>query len=146
MLTKKITYEDFDGNKITESFQFHLTKSELMKMELSESGGMYSTLEKMVNENNTPKLVEYFDMFIKKSYGKKSEDGKRFIKSKELTDEFTQSLAYDELVVELLSNPDEAVAFFQGIIPKELSTQIDTKSVIEEAKEKIDASNNNSEN
>ena len=55
MLTKKITYEDFDGNQVTEECQFHLTKSELMKMELSEAGGMYATLEKMVQENNTLK-------------------------------------------------------------------------------------------
>lgn len=135
MLTKKITYEDFDGNQVTEECQFHLTKSELMKMELSEAGGMYATLEKMVQENNTPKLVAYFDNFIKASYGKRSEDGKRFIKTKEATEEFVQGLAYDELVVELLSNPDEAVAFFQGIIPKELSSQIDN-NVIEEAKAK----------
>lgn len=133
MLTKKITYEDFDGNKVTEECQFHLTKSELMKMELSEAGGMYATLEKMVKENNTPKLVAYFDNFIKASYGKKSEDGKRFIKTKEATEEFAQGLAYDELIVELLSNPDEAVAFFQGLLPKELSSQIDTNA-IEEAK------------
>lgn len=135
MLTKKITYEDFDGNQVTEECQFHLTKSELMKMELSEAGGMYATLEKMVQENNTPKLVEYFDKFIKASYGKRSEDGKRFIKTQEATEDFIQGLAYDELVVELLSNPDEAVAFFQGIIPKELASQIDN-NVIEEAKAK----------
>lgn len=160
MLTKKITYEDFDGNRITEECQFHLTKSELMKMELSEEGGMYATLEKMVQENNTPKLVSYFDNFIKASYGKRSEDGKRFIKTKEATEEFVQGLAYDELVVELLSNPDDAVAFFQGIIPKELSSQIDNNA-IEEAKAKANiyalesngvkpetenASNNNSSN
>ena len=135
MLTKKITYEDFDGNQVTEECQFHLTKSELMKMELSEAGGMYATLEKMVQENNTPKLVAYFDNFIKASYGKRSEDGKRFIKTKEATEEFVSGLAYDELIVDLLSNPDEAVAFFRGILPKELSSQIDTNA-IEEVKAK----------
>lgn len=135
MLTKKITYTDFDGNQVTEECQFHLTKSELMKMELGEVGGMYATLEKMVKESNTPKLVEYFDKFITSSYGKRSEDGKRFIKNAQLTEEFVQGLAYDELVVELLSNPDEAAAFFQGILPKELSAQIDP-SEIEAAKEK----------
>ena len=110
MLTKKITYEDFDGNSITEEFQFNLTKSELMKMELAEEGGMYATLEKMVKENNTPKLVAYFDRFIRESYGKKSADGKKFVKTAELTEDFVSSLAYDELVVELLSNPDSTPA------------------------------------
>lgn len=151
MLTKKITYEDFDGNKVTEECQFHLTKSELMKMELSEVGGMYATLEKMVNENNTPKLVEYFDRFIKASYGKKSDDGKKFIKTEEATRDFASGLAYDQLLFDLLSNPDEAVAFFKGIVPKELASQIDTRA-IEDAKAKAlafeeddnDASDNNS--
>lgn len=135
MLTKTITYEDFNGNQVTEVCQFHLTKSELMKMELTEAGGMYATLDRMVRENDTKKLVEYFDKFIISSYGKKSEDGKRFIKNSELTEEFVQGLAYDELIVELLSNPDEAAAFFRGILPQELSAQIN-QAEIDKAKEK----------
>ena len=160
MITKKITYEDFYGNMVTEECQFHLTKSEIMKMELSETGGMYATLDKMVKEKDTPKLVEYFDNFIKASYGKKSDDGKKFIKTKELTDDFISGLAYDELIIELLSNPEEAVSFFKGILPKELASQIDSNA-IDEAKKKAniaaldsagekpevsDASNNDSEN
>lgn len=135
MITKKLSYEDFNGNQVTEECQFNLTKSELMKMELSEFDGMYATIEKMVNEQNTPKLVEYFDRFIIASYGKKSEDGKRFAKSPEMTEDFKNSLAYDELIVSLLSDPDEAVSFFQGIVPRELAAQIDS-NVIEEAKAK----------
>lgn len=145
MLTKKITYEDFNGNKVTEECQFHLTKSELMKMELGETGGMYATLEKMVKENNTPALVKYFDKFITSSYGKKSEDGKRFVKNPQQTLEFVQSLAYDELVVSLLSNPDEAAAFFKGILPRELSSQINDTE-IEEAREKAIAAANEAVN
>lgn len=134
MLTKTITYEDFNGNMVTEECQFHLTKSELMKMELGESGGMYNALERMISEKDTKKLIEYFDKFIKASYGKKSEDGKRFIKNSEIAEEFSQGLAYDQLVFELLSNPEEAAAFFQGILPKELSSQI-SQEKIDEAKE-----------
>lgn len=129
MLTKKITYTDFNDNVVTEEAQFHLTKSELMKMELSVDGGMYNTLRKMVDENQTAKLVEYFDNFIKASYGKKSEDGKRFVKTPEMTADFANSLAYDQLIVDLLSSSDEAVAFFQGIIPKEIASQMDTSEI-----------------
>lgn len=160
MITKKITYEDFNGNIVTEEVQFHLTKSELLKMQLSEQGGMISVLEKMLAEHDTPKLVKYFDSFIVASYGKKSEDGKRFIKTKELTDAFTQGLAYDQLIIELLQDADNAAEFLKGILPKELSAQVN-EEVINEAKERVgliaaettggtpeveDATNNYSEN
>lgn len=64
-----------------------------------------------------------FKDIILKSYGKKSDDGKRFIKSKELSEEFSQTEAYSELMVELIKDENAASTFVNGLInikPEEL--------------------------
>ena len=119
MLKKTITYKDFDDNERTEDFYFNITKAEAIEFRFSEVGGLEKLIEKVVNEKDEKKTIEIFKDFILRSYGEKSPDGKRFIKSKELTDAFVQTNAYSILFTELATNDDEAVAFVNGIIPQE---------------------------
>ena len=48
---------------------------------------------------------------------KKSPDGKRFIKSEELSTAFSQTEAYSQLFMELATDADAAAKFVNGIIP-----------------------------
>jgi hypothetical protein len=117
MLKKVITYTDFDGNERTETFYFNLTKAEAMEMELSIDGGLVKLIEKIVEANNLKEIIGLFKEIILKSYGEKSSDGKRFIKSQEVRDAFSQTEAYSELFMELATNSDSAAAFVNGIVP-----------------------------
>ena len=117
MLKKTITYTDFDGNNRTEDFYFNLTKAEVTEMEMSTDGGMAKLLKKIVDEQNSKKIIEHFKTLILNSYGEKSLDGKRFVKSNELRDSFVQSEAYSELFMELATNAEAASAFVNGILP-----------------------------
>lgn len=117
MLAKKIKYTDYNGVEREEKFYFNLTKAELLRMELYKKGGMQSYLKRIINEQDQVKIVEMFEEIIDMSYGKKSDDGKSFIKSPELLAEFKQSEAYSELYVELVTNADAASNFINGIIP-----------------------------
>lgn len=124
MLTKTIKYTDYNGNERAEVFHFNISKAELIRMEASHSGGMSAMIERVVSKNDNNEIFNVFDEFVRKSYGEKSDDGKRFIKSPELTDSFIQSEAYSELISELLSNPDAATEFVIGIMPKELGDEM----------------------
>lgn len=117
MLKKKIKYTDYNGVEREETFYFNLTKAELLEMELMRKGGLENYLKRIINEQDQIKLVEIFKELILKSYGKKSDDGKRFIKNPELTEEFVQSEAFSELYVELATNSEAASAFINGIVP-----------------------------
>ena len=120
MLVKKITYTDFNGTERTEDFYFNLTKSELADMELSTNGGMVQYLQKIINSPDNTTLVEVFKNIILKAYGVKSDDGRRFIKSEELSLEFSQTMAYDQLYMSLISGEgaeERAIAFIKAIIP-----------------------------
>ena len=123
MLKKTIKYTDYDGNAREEDFYFNLNKAEVTEMELSKQGGLSEYIKRIVAAQDAPSLVELFKELICKSYGEKSLDGKRFVKSKELTEEFTQTEAYAELFVELASNAEEATKFVNGIMPKNMNVK-----------------------
>lgn len=118
MIKKTITYTDYDGNIRTEAFYFNLSKVEVAEMEVSAEGGFSKMIENIVSAQDNKRIIEIFKEFILKSYGVKSADGKRFIKSQELRDEFSQTEAYTELFMELSNNAEVAVTFINGIIPQ----------------------------
>ena len=120
MLVKTITYTDYNGNERTEDFYFNLTKAELINMELSVEEGYTELLKKIVREKSAPKLSEYFQKLIKSAYGVKSPDGRRFMKSDEITREFTETEAYSILYTELIMDDKAAAAFVNGIMPKDI--------------------------
>jgi len=124
MLKRTIKYEDFDGNPVEEEFYFNLSKSELIELEVQYQKGLSETLQDIIKANDTKSLVAEFKKLVLLSYGQKSLDGKRFIKSDELRDEFSQSLAYDSLFMELATDDKAAADFIQGIVPRDLSDAI----------------------
>ena len=118
MLMKNIAYTDFDGNQRNENFYFNLTKAEIAEMELSTDGGFKKMIERIVSTRDSKRILEIFKDLILKSYGEKSPDGKRFIKSQELIESFSQTEAYSELFMELATNAESATTFVNGIIPQ----------------------------
>lgn len=118
MLKKTITYTDYDGLERTEEFRFNLTKAELVDMELTTAGTFSETMKRIIAEKDIIRIAKLFKELLLKSYGVKSDDGKRFIKSQELSEAFSQTEAYSDLYIELLSNPEEAAKFFAEVAPK----------------------------
>ncbi len=123
MLKKTIKYTDYNGEERIEDFYFNLSKAEIMEMEMSQNGGMSEYIKKIVNTQDNVSIMNLFKEIIQKSYGEKSLDGKRFIKNKELTEAFTQTEAYTELFVELVSDADAAAKFVNGIIPQNMNSK-----------------------
>lgn len=117
MLKKTITYTDYNGMERTEDFYFNLTKAEIMEMEMGIDGGMVEMINKIVAAKDAPAIISVFKKLILQAYGEKSADGKRFIKSEELSTAFSQTEAYSDLYIELSTNTDKAVEFVNGIIP-----------------------------
>lgn len=119
MLKRTMTYTDYDGNQRTEDFYFNLTKAEIMEMDLSAAGGLDKWISRIVAEQDGAKIVEIFKKIILKAYGEKSLDGKRFVKSPEISEAFSQTEAYSDLFVELATNAEKAAEFINGIVPGE---------------------------
>lgn len=124
MLKKIITYTDYNGVERTEPFYFNLSKAELMEMELGVTGGMTEMLNKIIAAKDAPSLMKTFKEIIMKAYGVKSDDGKRIIKSEELSIAFTQTEAYSVLFMELITDDKAAADFVNGIIPNEIQAEV----------------------
>lgn len=118
MLKKTITYTDFNGVERSEDFYFNLTKAEVMEMEMSTVGGLSEMIQRIISAQDTPSIIKVFKDLVLKSYGEKSADGKRFIKTPEIAEAFSQTEAYSVLFMELATDADAAAAFVNGIIPK----------------------------
>ena len=118
MLKKTITYEDYNGETRTEDFYFNLSKAELAEMELSHSGGFQAWINALIKSQDQAAILDAFKKIVLGAYGEKDPSGRRFIKSKELSEAFEQSPAYSELFFELISSEEAASAFVNGIVPK----------------------------
>jgi hypothetical protein len=117
MLKELISYKDFDGNERQEYHYFNFTESEIQEMDLRTPGGLKARLDKIVREQDSNQLVTYFKGLILDAYGVKSDDGRRFIKSKELSEAFSQTGAYNKLFMQLTTDTNAAIRFVNGIIP-----------------------------
>ena len=145
MLKKTITYEDYDGNTRTEDLYFFLSKAELMEMELTTPGGLANKLESVTKSQNGAEITRIFKDIILKSYGEKSDDGRSFIKKRngvQLSEEFEQTEAYNQLFTELLLDPDKAAAFINGIMPKDLVDNVKFNKELKAQTSNIPSENN----
>lgn len=120
MYKKVIKYTDYNGVEREEPFYFNLNKAELIRWEGSTVGGMREMYDKIIQTQDQEALIALFETIIQRSYGEKSPDGKRFMKSPEILANFTSTEAYSELFMELASNDVSAAEFMNGIMPAEL--------------------------
>lgn len=118
MYKKTMSYTDFDGNTRKEDFFFNFTTAELAEMELTAKGGLKGEIEAITNEQDGEKIVDWFKKIILKSVGKKSPDGRKFIKSKEISDDFAQTQAYSDLFMELAFDAKKGADFINKVIPQ----------------------------
>lgn len=128
MIKKTLTYTDYNEVERTEDFYFNISKGELIEMELrattSETLGMADLLKKIQDTRDGKGAAELFKDVVARSFGVKSVDGARFMKSPELVAEFESTGAHSELLFELVMNADKAAEFMNGLMPKNLASDV----------------------
>lgn len=138
MIAKTVKYQDYNGNDCEDKFYFNLTKAELTEMELGIEGGLAEHIKNVVDANNGEEIINVFKKLILKSYGVKSEDGKRFRKTNDngvpLSIEFSETPAYSALFMELATDDKSAAEFVNGIVPSDLADAAKAEVAKENAK------------
>ena len=136
MIKRTINYVDFDGNQRTEDAYFNMTRSELIAFSFgmpdavtdaaknANNANLEEAGAKLVEKMGTSGIFNFVKDLVFKAYGMKSEDGRRFIKSEQMATEFTQTLAYDEFLIDLFSDDKKAAEFINGIIPADMAKQM----------------------
>ena len=123
MLVYTETYPDYNGNNRTEDFRFHFSQAELLEMEIATEGGFSARVNRIINANNQPELFQVMKTFVLDAYGVKSEDGRRFMKTPEIRQEFLESPVYSRIMTRLTIGPnaaEEASKFINGVTPEEM--------------------------
>lgn len=141
MLKKIIKYLDFNGVERSEELYFHVSKAsvltspdnvynEIIKLatELQERSKFMQDIEEETDSmdplskkgqllaDSVRMVARLLDRLVDFSYGKKSDDGSRFVKGEEVINEFKNSAVYDAFVEQLISNPDEMVEFINQLL------------------------------
>jgi hypothetical protein len=122
MIIRTITYTNFDDEEVTKSYAFHLSKTDLVELEVSEQEGFKEMIENIVKTNDRKALVEQFKRIVLMAYGVR--EGDRFIKNDQLREEFSQTPAYEALFMELATQEGKAVEFLTGCLPKDMRGDI----------------------
>lgn len=122
-----VSYTDFNGNPRTETLYFHMANSELIAMEADydKYGGIAGRLRQVVLDREGSVIVDFVRDLVSKSYGRKSDDGRRFIKTEEERIEFLQGNAYEQIFLELAFNATKAAEFVNKVLPVNLSKDVD---------------------
>jgi hypothetical protein len=133
LLKKSITYENpFTQQEVTEEHYFHISKADMVEMEMEEQAEKYTKWDKVLNKNveftgmqaKIQRLVDSEDGktimtivkdLILRAYGKK--EGDRFIKSKANREEFEGTEAFSQLLFDLCTNASDAAQFASGVLP-----------------------------
>lgn len=120
MITETITYTDYSGVERIEEHWFNLNDAEVIELEMSIKGGLTALIDQAAKAEDNKTIYAVLKDIIRKSYGVKSLDGKRFMKKKDdgtlYVDEFEETEAYPVLMVKLASNAEYAAKFINGII------------------------------
>lgn len=123
MLKITKTYEDWNETEVTQDFYFNLTEAEITELEIGTVGGFSETIEKIINAKEQSELIKIFKDLVLMAYGKKSADGKRFMKDEETKREFLENPAYSIIFMELVSDANKAAEFLNGIMPKSIDKE-----------------------
>lgn len=128
MYKTQMTYEDLDGNERTETLYFRFSEAEVNDMQYSEAGGFANMLMRIIEAQDQPTIMKLFRKFILEAYGVKGPDGRGFIKEDpidghKLANDFKQTEVFNQYYMKLISDPDEAIRFFNGVFPEKLIKQ-----------------------
>lgn len=119
MLKKVVSYKDFNGDTVTEELYFHLSAAEMVRLDMEFKGGLRGEIERLDPQNNPRGTMDLFERMLQASYGKKTEDGKHFLKEADAAFLFKSSAVYDTILLQLLSDADAAMEFFVALVPSE---------------------------
>lgn len=117
MLGKTLTYKDFNGQEVEDTFYFNFTPAEVLELNIRQD------IEAVGKSGNPDKIMDTFKRVLKAAYGVRINGGAKFIKPEDAWLEFVSGPAYSQIFMSLVTDAAYASAFMSELIPPELATQ-----------------------
>lgn len=137
MYKKTVTFVNFDGETVTETYEFNLMKSELMELELSEKDGFSDAMQKIIEKEDGKKIIAGFKTILLMAVGERR--GNSFVKNDQIREMFEGSPAFSEIFMEFATNAEAGAEFINGVIPKDLAEAGSKTELAQKMKAKIDS-------
>lgn len=134
MLKKTVTYENVDGQEVTETFYFNLSKDEVFELKLDLETGLEETIKRMIASEDVKAMYKEFKRILIMTHGERVEVNGRpvFRKTDETREIFEGSGALGAVAWEIMEGGEEAVAaFIRGVLPREVSRDLDAATLQE---------------
>lgn len=140
MLKKSITYTDWNGTERTEDFYFNLNRVEVYELEFGVEPGstLTDSITSLIESKDLGRILSVIKQIILKAYGEKSPDGKRFMKSADISKSFEENPAFEELYMSMVSDSTAAAEFLTGIMPSAVRENLGpdpTKALVDKMNE-----------
>lgn len=123
MLKKIVKFEDFNGEEQEAEVHFNLTKTELANYYAQFEGGFDQYFKDAIRRGDIQTVSALMFNFIHLSYGQKSPDGLKFVKTEEDLQLFQQTAVYDQICTEVMSDVDSFLDFVYAIVPKKVGEE-----------------------
>jgi len=124
MYERTFTYKGFDGKTYSDTYNFYLSKADLLEIHLGTFVGLDVLLKQLVETKNGKEIMAIVKEFIMKSVGRVSSDGRRFVRNDEIREEFLETPAYSELFEELVLDPNKVIEFLSNVTPEEVGSKM----------------------
>ena len=124
MIKKTVSYTDFNGDKQTDTLYFNLNKAELGKLQMKMNGKFLDHMQLLLEQKQIEGVYNFIYNLVLDSYGEKDASGKKFIKNSQMKEDFENSIAFSEVLMNVISSPENMSAFIKGILPSEMITEV----------------------
>lgn len=126
MIVKKIQYHDLDGDLREDDFYFSMNETQFARVNSMFPGGLQNYAIKAVKDKDPDAMFKVIDTLVREAYGERVNNG--FVKTapngQKLADFFINTEAYDNLLLELIQNEDNLMAFLTGCLNKNAQDRV----------------------
>lgn len=141
MFKKTMTFDDLEGNEVSQTFYFNYNKKEIAELlEFKQLEEKLRVLTLPIEESglteveNSQQAYDIFQDLILDAYGEKGADNVTFVKNEQLREYWKSHVAFVELIFEFLEKPQLAAEFIEKCLPAKL---------VARAKEEMEAQEKN---
>lgn len=129
MIKKTISYHDFEGDERTDDFYFSLNEVQFARINRMFPGGLQEYTEKIAKDKNADEMFRVIDILVSEAYGERQ--GNNFVKvtpsGQKLSDFFTNTEAYDNLLMELVKDDRALINFLAGCLPSNAKSRVEAE-------------------
>lgn len=129
MITKKIQYHDLDGDLREDDFYFSMNETQFARVNAMFPGGLQEYAMKAAKDKNPDAMFHVIDTLVREAYGERVNNS--FVKvapnGQKLADFFINTEAYDNLLIELMRNEDNLMAFMTGCLNKNAQERVNSE-------------------